>query len=59
MVLTEMKEVLRVDREDFTCVVQPGVTRKSLNSFIRDTGLWFPVGKYTKNCSRPAVKSGK
>jgi len=41
--MTEMNAVLAVNAEDFDCTVQAGVTRKQLNSHIRDTGLWFPV----------------
>lgn len=43
--LTKMESVVSVNAEDFDCTVQPGVTRKALNSYLRDTGLWFPVGK--------------
>jgi len=41
--LSGLNEVVEVHSEDFYCTVQPGVTRKALNSFIRDTGLWFPI----------------
>ncbi|XP_075393325.1 putative D-lactate dehydrogenase, mitochondrial isoform X2 [Tenrec ecaudatus] len=41
--LTHMDQVLALNPEDFSVVVQPGVTRKTLNTHLRDTGLWFPV----------------
>ena len=44
--LMKMNQVVSVNAEDFDCTVQSGVTRKALNSYLRDTGLWFPVGEY-------------
>ncbi|KAI2648465.1 putative D-lactate dehydrogenase, mitochondrial [Labeo rohita] len=41
--LRKMEQVLDLHQEDFDVTVEPGVTRKSLNSYLRDTGLWFPV----------------
>lgn len=41
--LSHMKNVVQVNAEDFDCTVECGVTRGELNSFIRDTGLQFPV----------------
>ena len=41
--LKDMNRVLAVHPEDFDCVTEPGVTRKQLNEYIRDQGLFFPV----------------
>ncbi len=41
--LSRMNRVLRVNPEDLTATVEPGVTREQLNREIRDTGLFFPI----------------
>lgn len=45
MDLTKMAAITELSEEDFYATVQPGVTRKTLNHYLRDTGLWFPIGK--------------
>ncbi|MFL5052885.1 MAG: FAD-linked oxidase C-terminal domain-containing protein [Xanthobacteraceae bacterium] len=39
----DMNRVLAVHAEDLDCVVEPGITRKALNEFLRDRGLFFPI----------------
>ncbi|HET9024368.1 MAG TPA: FAD-linked oxidase C-terminal domain-containing protein [Burkholderiaceae bacterium] len=41
--LSQMNAVLAVNAEDLTATVQAGVTRKQLNTAIKDTGFFFPI----------------
>jgi D-lactate dehydrogenase (cytochrome) len=41
--LNKMDAITEVNSENFYATVQPGVTRHSLNGYIRDTGLFFPI----------------
>ena len=39
----QMNAVLSVHAEDLDVTVEPGITRKELNEYLRDTGLFFPI----------------
>lgn len=40
---SHMRRIIAVHEEDLDCVVEPGVTRKELNEYLRDKGLFFPI----------------
>ncbi len=41
--LGRMDQVVAVNPEDMDATVQAGVTRAQLNTYLRDTGLFFPI----------------
>lgn len=41
--VSQMDQIIEVRPEDLDVTVQAGVTRKTLNEYIRDTGLFFPI----------------
>jgi D-lactate dehydrogenase (cytochrome) len=43
VVLRGMKRIVAVHADDLDVTVEAGVTRKELNTHLRDTGLFFPI----------------
>lgn len=41
--MSHMNEVVALHAEDMDVTVQAGITRKTLNEYLRDTGLFFPI----------------
>ncbi|XP_043563118.1 probable D-lactate dehydrogenase, mitochondrial isoform X3 [Chiloscyllium plagiosum] len=41
--LMKMDRIVELNTVDFDVTVEPGVTRKGLSNYLRDSGLWFPV----------------
>jgi len=41
--MCKMDQILNFNMEDFDVTVQPGVSRQTLNHFLKEHGLWFPV----------------
>ena len=46
--LSKLDKVLDYHPEDFDVKVQPGITRQSLDQYLKSDGLWFPIdpGKF-------------
>ena len=40
---SRMNKIIAVNERDLDCVVEPGVSRKQLNDYLRDRGVFFPV----------------
>ena len=41
--LQNLNQILEYNPQDFDVKIQPGITRKYLNNFTKDDGLWFPI----------------
>jgi D-lactate dehydrogenase (cytochrome) len=41
--LSEMNSIIKIDTQDMTATVEPGVTREQLNLALKDTGLFFAI----------------
>lgn len=41
--MSRMDAIVSLDARDFDCTVEAGISRKSLNAYLRDTGLFFSV----------------
>ena len=41
--LSRMTRIVAVNSDDFDCLVEAGVRREELNSYLRDRGLFFPI----------------
>jgi D-lactate dehydrogenase (cytochrome) len=40
---SRLNRILSVNADDLDCTVEAGVTREQLNTYLRDTGLFFPI----------------
>ena len=38
-----MNNIVEIHQDDFQAVVQPGVTRRQLNDYLKGSGLFFPI----------------
>jgi D-lactate dehydrogenase (cytochrome) len=41
--VSNMNSIIAVNVEDMDCIVQPGVTRRQLDDYLHDSGLFFPI----------------
>ncbi|XP_071958984.1 probable D-lactate dehydrogenase, mitochondrial isoform X1 [Antedon mediterranea] len=57
--LTKMDEIVELNVDDFDVTVRPGVTRETLNNYIKDQGLWFPIdpGAHASVCGMCATSA--
>ena len=48
--VSRMNRIVRLDADDLTVTVEPGITRKQLNDQIKDSGLFFPIDPGADAC---------
>ncbi len=41
--ISNMNSIIAINIQDMDCVVQPGMTRKQLDSYLREIGLFFTI----------------
>lgn len=41
--VSQMNKIIAVNESDLDCVIEPGVTREDLNTYLRASGLFFPI----------------
>ena len=44
-----LNKVIDFDKENMTCIVEPGIILDELNRFLKPFGLWFPVDVSTSS----------
>ena len=44
-----LNKIIDFDKENMTCIVEPGIVLDELNRFLKPFGLWFPVDVSTSS----------
>lgn len=50
--LSQLNQVLEIDAENLTCVVQPGVINNDLKAAVAAQGLWYPPDRASASSPR-------